>query len=169
MSVRITDKDNGAKALLERVSDLAKRNPVISVGIMDGGRGGREASQAHSAKAGSPTIRDIAEWNEFGTDLIPERSFIRAWFDEAESGLRVDLAKLTQSVVTGKRTADEVLEILGLRSVGQIQARISQGIPPENAPSTKKQKAASVDAETTPLIDTGVLRSSITYKVEDKG
>lgn len=157
MSVRITDTDRGAKALVARIYDLARRNPVITMGIHDA-----EGNAVHDAKSGA-TILDVATFNEFGTTRIPERSFLRAWFDGAEAGLRRDLVVLTQSVVAGKRTADQVLELLGLRSVGQIQARISQGIPPPNAESTIKKKGSS-----TPLIDTGVLRSSVTYQVKDK-
>ena len=153
MSVRITDTDRGAKALVVRIFDLAKRNPVITIGIHDA---------PHDAKSAA-TILDVATFNEFGTARIPERSFLRAWFDAAEAGLRRDLFVLTQAVVEGKRTADQVLELLGLRSVGQIQARISASIPPPNAPSTIKKKGSS-----TPLIDSGVLRSSVTYQVKDK-
>jgi hypothetical protein len=66
-----------------------------------------------------------------------------------------------RTVIEGKRTSDQVLEILGQRAVGQIQERIASGIAPANAPSTVAKKGSS-----TPLIDTGVLRSSITYQVK---
>lgn len=157
MSVTITDRDHGYKALLERVFELGRRKPVVTMGIH-----ADEGGKTHGKD--KATILDIATYNEFGTSRIPARSFVRAWFDESEARLRQDLYTLVQSVVAGKRTADQVLELLGLRGVGQIQARIARHISPENAPSTVKRKGSS-----TPLIDTGALRSSVTYKVEDKG
>ena len=42
------------------------------------------------------------------------------------------------------------------------EAEAATGIPPENAPSTIRRKRGS----TTPLIDTGVLRSSVSYRAE---
>ena len=69
-----------------------------------------------------------------------------------------------QSVIAGKRTKDEVLELLGQQCVGQIQERISEGIDPPNAPSTIRQKGSS-----TPLIDTGALRSAVNYRVNPGG
>ena len=105
------------------------------------------------------SVIDVAEWNEFGTATIPERSFIRAWFDEAEPQLRQDFAALMRTVAAGKRTRAEVLELMGQRMVGQVQARMSAGIPPPNKPATVRRKGSS-----TPLIDTGVLRSSVTYR-----
>lgn len=153
MGATIQDKDVGYAALVAAVYGLAKRKPRIHVGVLekDGGR----------AYPGGATVLQVAEWNEFGTDRIPSRSFIRAWFDENEASLRQDLTKLMQSVIRGARTPDQVLELLGLRCVGEIQQRIADGIPPANAPSTIARKGSS-----TPLIDTGILRSSISYRVE---
>ena len=166
MASHVTDTDQGAAAMLARIFDLAHRKPAITVGIHEA-----EGAEDHPVDGAEEavTIIAIAIANEFGTVdekgnvHTPERSFIRAWFDEAEAGLREDLVKLARSVVEGKRTADEILEILGLRAVGQIQSRIAQGIAPANAQSTIDRKGSS-----TPLVDQGILRSSITYEI-DKG
>ena len=154
MAARVTDIDRGYRALVERVFEAAKTKPVVRVGIheSDGDRDDRGAR-----------VIDIATWNEFGTDRIPARSFVRAWFDGAEGQLREDLVTLMQSVVSGKRTREQILEILGQVAVGGMQARIAQHIDPPNAASTVKRKGSS-----TPLIDTGALRSSITYDVKEE-
>jgi hypothetical protein len=154
MSSTVRDVDRGYKDLVARVFSAAQRSPQIDVGVLEG-----PGSQPDGD--GSIRIIEVAVFNEFGTATIPERSFIRAWFDENEAGLRQDLVKLMQSVIRGQRTADQVLELLGQRCVGQIQERMAAGIDPENAPSTIARKGSS-----TPLIDTGALRSSISYRVE---
>ena len=156
--VQITDEDHGYRATIARVFNLAAEKPSITVGIHED-----KGAEAHGDVL---TVLQIAIFNEFGTHdangkvLTPERSFIRAWFDEAEPSLRQDLVKLCASVIAGKRTRADILELLGSRMVGEIQQRIADGIEPENAKSTIKQKGSS-----TPLVDMGVLRSSVTYKV----
>ena len=52
------------------------------------------------------------------------------------------------------------LQRIGLWAQSEIQQRISDGIPPQNAPYTINKKGSS-----TPLVDTGQLRSSISFKV----
>lgn len=148
MGFHLKDTDHGWKARLKGL--LALKAPAhVDVGILE---------SAGVEKDGTSVI-DVAEWNEFGTATIPERSFIRAWFDEAEPQLRQDFAALMRTVAAGKRTRAEVLELMGQRMVGQVQARMAAGVPPPNAPSTVRRKGSS-----TPLIDTGVLRSSVTYR-----
>lgn len=151
MSAKVSDVDHGYKALLARLTGHA-RAPRVSIGILeaDGGK----------PHPGGVTVADVAAWAEFGTETEPERSFLRAWFDEHEHEVRADIAKLMRG---GKRTPAEVLEIIGLRAVGQIQQRIASSIPPPNAPSTIARKGSS-----TPLVDTGLLRSSISSKVEER-
>ncbi len=151
MTVRITDRDRGYDALFKRLNGPPKR---LSVGIL---------SESEGASDGSATVGDVATWNEFGTDTIPERSFIRAWADEKESENRELLRKIGQGVIKGTVTADVGLERAGAAMVGSIPGRISAGIAPPNAPSTIAQKRGS----TTTLVDEGILRSSISYKVED--
>jgi hypothetical protein len=148
-AVRIRDTDHGYARLVEAV--YAFGHPKILIGVLDGER-------PHGDD--QVTIQQIAEWMEFGTEHIPARSFIRAYFDENEDKLRADLKKLLPSVLLGKRTKQQVLEIIGQRAVAEIQARISAGIDPPNALSTIERKGSS-----TPLVDTGILRASVTYKV----
>lgn len=157
MAAQVQDVDKGYQKLVERVFAAALRKPVVTIGIH-----ASEGSASHGDAIGAAlTVLQIGIFNEFGTASIPERSFIRAWFDENEASIRKDLTILMRTVIEGKRASDQVLEILGQRAVGQIQERIASGIAPANAPSTVAKKGSS-----TPLIDTGVLRSSITYQVK---
>lgn len=152
MKVDVRDNDRG---YLDRLETLLRlREPAhIDVGIL-------EAAGAEPHGTGA-SVLDVGLYNEFGTDTIPERSFIRAWYDEAEGDLQHALTALMERVGSGKLTRAQALELLGQRMVGQVQSRMSEGLPPPNAPSTVRQKGSS-----TPLIDTGVLRSSISYRVE---
>lgn len=106
------------------------------------------------------TVEQVAAWNEFGThddkgkQLIPPRPFVRSviQFDEKKI---VNVAKrwLTQD-------PSSFFEELGTFIVNQIKLNITKKIFAPNAASTIKRKGSS-----TPLIDFGQLRSSITYKI----
>lgn len=102
----------------------------------------------------------IAASQEFGTDTIPERSFLRATLDEQDAAYREATADAIRGVLDGKRSAKVALERLGLRVVRDVQGRIRAGIDPALAPSTIAKKGSSK-----PLIDTGRLLRSITYQV----
>lgn len=147
------DTDNGYAALVKNVFKLGA--PKIAFGIF-----AEDAAQPADAD-GNVTILDIASWQEFGTEHIPERSFLRAWFDQNQERAVEVLRRLLQSVVEGKRTPDQALKLFGEWALGEIKQRIAQGIPPPNAESTVRQKGSS-----TPLIDTGQLRSSVTYGID---
>lgn len=148
----VKDQDKGYREFVRRFwPDGA---PKISVGI-------HEADGAAEHDGRSPMrVIDIAQIHEFGLGNVPERSFIRAWFDENEPRAREALMRLMTSVLEGKRQPDEALEAFALWVVGEIQARIAKGIDPPLDPRTVKRKGSSV-----PLIDTGQLRSSISYEI----
>jgi hypothetical protein len=151
VSVKITERDNGYKALLARF-DAPQGSVTIGV---------HEAEGSAPTEDGEATLLDVAMFNEFGTASIPPRSFIGAWSDENEETNRERLRLIGEAVVAGKLPSIEVgLERFGLLCVADVQERIAAGIPPENAPSTIEKKGSSA-----PLIDTGQLRSSITHQV----
>lgn len=156
-SAHIRDVDKGYDALVKRFYALDDA-PAIDVGVLEA-----EGSKDHEG-GGGVTVLDVAIWNEFGTEDIPERSFLRAWFDENVTKARELVRRLLENVVVGKRKLAEVPEVLGATFVGQIQKRISAGIAPENAPSTIAQKGSDK-----PLINKGQLRSSITHRARSRG
>lgn len=149
MSIRDTDK--GYKALIENVFGLAE--PEITVGIH-----AAEGSAEHNGS--KATIADVASFNEYGLG-VPERSFLRAWFDANLGKNKSLLASRLRQVIAGKITKDQALGQLGASFVSGIQKRISTHIDPPNADSTIARKGSS-----TPLIDTGTMRASITYEVK---
>lgn len=146
----VTIKDRGLRDLLKR---LKKQKWELTVGVH-----GPEGSVPAEGDT-DLTVLDVATINEFGIG-VPERSFIRDWADQNESSNNDKLIKIAFAVYKGKFTIEIGLNRLGLLFVGDIQRRISGGIPPPNAPATIAKKQSS-----TPLINFGQLRSSITYVI----
>lgn len=152
-SVSVTDQDRGLNTMLERL-DRAAFGAKLIVGLI-----GEESEATH--EGGELTIAEIGEIHEFGLG-VPRRSFIADWADENEEKHRAQIRKIAEQVMRGKiETWEQGLERLGSLYVAEVQKRIAVGIEPPLAPSTIARKGSSK-----PLIDTGALRSAITYKVE---
>jgi len=119
------------------------------------------------------SVVELATIHEFGAGNVPERSFIRSYFDAKEGELRELMLKvfrkLLRKIVKEGRAATreelfKVLNQLGAHCAGHIAARIAaREIKQDLKPATIERKGSS-----TALIDTGQLRSSITYAVELK-
>ncbi len=153
--VIIRDTDRGYKALTKRVFGF--KRPEWRVGLLAG-------TDADKPEQGGPaTVLEVGIYNEFGTDRIPPRSFIRAWFDEDADEIKRKIRVLTQRVVDGKASKDDVYPQLAKWCVERIKKRIDAGIAPPNAASTIKRKGDDV-----PLTETFQMYDAITYQIEDK-
>lgn len=148
MPVRLTDVDKGYKRALAALGPLGG----LSLGVQ-----GAKASSPHGP--GEPiSIGELAAIHELGLG-VPERSWLRSWIDENQRMIMDDCRRAMQQVILGKLTKEQALNVLGLKWVGAIQQRIADGqVTPALAKETVDRKGSSV-----PLIDTGVLRASITH------
>ena len=112
---------------------------------------------------GTP-VTNVAAFNEFGTERkgrqhVPERPFFRQSIAIAEDELPAVLRRSVdpKTMVVTRRVAGR----LGAAFQGIIQSRIVKLQEPQNAPSTKLRKGSG-----NPLLDTGQLLGSVTYRVE---
>jgi len=105
-------------------------------------------------------LSDIAFFNEYGTVNIPERPFMRGWFDSDLQRIKKFAQKLYEKVADGKMTAEKALKTLGQWGQDEIRKSILKLKSPPNAPSTIRQKGSS-----NPLIDTGQMMNSIHHTV----
>lgn len=111
---------------------------------------------------GTP-VAAVAAWNEFGTSRIPERPFFRNAIVGADKELMPVLKK-------GIDPRDMALDHITAAKLGLVmQARVQRSITdlssPPNAPSTTAPRPLG-KGSSNPLIDTGFMRQSTTYKVE---
>jgi hypothetical protein len=100
-------------------------------------------------------------YNEFGTDKIPERSFIRAGFDTEKNNISNDMIKIAERIISGQMKVKTGLNLLGDSTKGRIQEFAIDLRDPPNAQSTIDAKGSS-----NPLVDTGQMIGSIDYKVK---
>lgn len=158
----VQDVDKGAKELLKTV----KARPSVRVGVI--GSLAEEPKTTSDEEEdedeyGDLTVAAVAVFHEFGFG-VPQRSFIAGYVDENEADVMINVKKVAKRMLLDGMSAKTAMGLLGAYIQGQIQERIAEGIPPDLDDRTIKRKGSDK-----PLIDTGQLRSSITYEVEKHG
>lgn len=158
-----------------RVNDLLKvleafENTKIEIGIL--------------SSAGEKMLM-IANVNEFGISIdvtpkmrgylhsigihlkktttqihIPERSFIRAGYEASKKDFQQKFSGLLQKVILGEMSVDSFFDFCGEYCVGKIREFLVDLRTPPNHPITAERKKSS-----NPLIDTGHLKDSISYRI----
>lgn len=153
----VYERDNGAEALLRTLHDFGRRGDKrrLDVGVV-----GRDAAKEESPGV---TVADVATWAEYGLGQ-PQRSWLRGWIDENEAEIDKRIGIELRKVIEGKQDPRRAMLRIGVWMVGEIQTRIANGIQPPNAASTIARKGSS-----TPLIDEGLFRTSITSRVVNDG
>jgi hypothetical protein len=147
---KLTDKGKG---------ELAKRGKSYAqsgrIGIQ-----GSKASAPHGQGKGQ-TIGEIAAEHELGLG-VPQRSFLRVFCDQNDKEIRTWLKAAALKIELGASTPDREVGLICARIQAGVQEFIANGqVEPPNAPATIARKKSS-----TPLIDTGQLRSAITWELE---
>lgn len=91
---------------------------------------------------------------------IPERSYMRSSWDESAGELERLTTQLLRQVLTLRLSPAQMYERIGVWLVGRIQRQIRTLSEPPLHPMTVERKGSS-----NPLVDTGRLIQSITYRV----
>ena len=163
VKVQITDKTSVKDWKRVFGSDKAS----VKIGVL--------GPNAESKPEGSKiSVAEIAAIHEFGLGGMPERSFLRSYFDANMADLLDKTKKLMARVISaavhsGKAlpegTQRQILATIGEYAKAKIQERIANNeIKPPTSEKTNARKGSSVT-----LIDSGQLRSSVSYEVDLEG
>lgn len=106
---------------------------------------------------------DIAMFNELGTIHIPSRPFLRDSVDANADQINSFLQSTKKELLRGG-SAEDVLKKIGVFQKGLIQEQIVKGSFAPNSEATIRRKGSD-----TPLVDTGRMRQSINYVIQQKG
>lgn len=163
-SVQIEDKD---KANWEKLmKELKVGAAFVTVGVHEG------AGNYTKGKS-PPSVAEVALWNEFGTERIPERSFLRSTVDENLSRVEGWFAQAYDSIIgsianggDGKAAMFKALQKIGIQVQFLIQNKIKSNVPPPSSKATiaAKERAHSTHPNHT-LMDTELLLRSISNEV----
>jgi hypothetical protein len=174
MHVEVTGGDlPGLRALLER---MQQENRSVLVGVPAG-----------KEEADGTSLALVAATNEFGSpeQNIPERSFLRGGIHDGAAKLRAVNVDSCKKILLGGMTVVQAVNKLGVIAVGEVKRKIVQGPFEALAPSTIARRKAKIGGKRIaahkakleaglspgllfrPLVDTGQLRQSITYQLEN--
>ena len=142
-NIKVKIDDSKMKKIFNELKTLQRAYTII--GIQEG-----------NPVVDGELLSQIAFWNEFGTKNIPERSFMRAWFDTNISTIQQRARYLYGKVLDGKMNARTALSTLGQWMQDRIRKSILEFTTPPNAPMTIRRKGSSH-----PLIDTKQMLNSI--------
>lgn len=106
---------------------------------------------------------DIAMFNELGTVNIPSRPFLRDSVDANADQINNFLQSMKKQLLASG-SAEDVLKKIGVFQKGLVQEQIVKGDFAPNSPETIRRKGSD-----TPLVDTGRMRQSINYVIQQKG
>lgn len=106
-------------------------------------------------------LLSIAVWNEFGTEKIPARPFLRKTFLKKKSVWLDYSESLVNQILDGKLNRKNALKLMGERMRDDIKKTMVDLKTPKNAPSTIKKKGFD-----DPLIDTKKLLNAVEYRVK---
>lgn len=106
------------------------------------------------------SVQDVAFDNEFGTDTIPERSFLRSAMRENRQNIQNMLEASVKNVLLKGASVKTELSKLGLFGQSIVRRKILSNIPPPNAASTLARKNG-----TRTLVDTRHLVQQIAWEV----
>lgn len=149
--IRTKETDYGFKGIIKELRKLEKK-PYVKIGYPE------KKSSTNADKEGNEfvTVLDVALWHEFGTVNMPERSFVRASFDQNQKKYEELNRKLLIKIYSGNMTVEKALDILGLTIENDIKTFIKSG---EVSPESFR----AINEGGVTLIDTAQLLNSITY------
>lgn len=155
MSAKVSIVDRGLGKLRDDLKTL--RRLVIHAGLQP-----PESEKPHGDSG--KTVGFIAGAMEYGTPTIPARPFLRHTHEVAADRNRDRLRKAVSDVVDGRAEPEDAMAVVGKAFAAEIVDTIdrSQEWAKPLAASTVRAKGHSV-----PLIETQLMRDSVTYTVVD--
>lgn len=157
-------KRDGLPELLRNLKRLEMKTVLVGVPADESER--KEVSQDEMNNA---TLLYI---HEHGSPLnnIPARPSLDPGIKNGKDRIIKYFRKAAEDMLISgdQRKVDQSLHSAGMVAQNSIRAVINSGVPPELAESTLAARRRRGRTGTKPLIDTGQLRNSITYVLEEK-
>ena len=150
----IKSKISGVNELKNELDKIIKKldAPMVTVGIHE---------DAADPPEGEINMATLGAVHEFGNDHNPARPWLEPGFESGLKDYEEIMAEGIDAAVTEGVDIIKSLNQVGVLAVGKVQEFITNSKAPANKPATIKKKGSS-----NPLIDQGLMRSSVNYKVQ---
>jgi HK97 gp10 family phage protein len=147
MTAKVTRKGKGLADIVKRMEDRA-----ITVGVHD---------DTGSYPDGE-SVAQVAAWNEYGTEDIPERPFLRSTMAKRRKKYTIIMGTIAAAAVEGKASIKAGMARLGELVRSDVRNAIVNWSEPGNSPATIRKKGRD-----DPLVDTRRMLTSVEYKHAD--
>lgn len=165
VTANIKEVDKGYNRLKQTLSKLNRGQNSVDVGLFGEGKVKETAKSSKAKSITAPELVIIGATHEFGSPQknIPERSYLRATLQEHKDEVTALFSQRVPELLLKGEDVKKFLDKIGVWFTGLVQKKIVTG-------PFKKLKQKTIDAKgsSKPLIDTGRLRQSITYRVVTK-
>lgn len=146
----VFDIDKGLSKIIRELKQATSL--VVEVGV-----------QAGELADDGTDLAVVAAYNEYGTEHIPSRPFMRESFDQNVGELDKFMQDVGDRIIIRRISALQGLNLVGKKMKGIIQKKIVDGPWVLNTVQTVLRKGSD-----RPLIDTGRLQQSIGHVVKPK-
>lgn len=155
ISSRTSRTDKGAKRIHRIIKKLSGRvHPYVKAGFP------YENSASRKSHGVRKTVIDVALQHEYGTNKLPERSFMGASFSREKKKYKKLSVKFINDLAKNKTSLQKIFDTMGLKIVSDVKNFIRRKqVRPLSRRVEKKGG--------TTLYDTGQMVNSITYKIKD--
>ena len=151
MAIKVTDRRTRAGKAFE-LSLLKKSKQKVYVGIP-----GDSAPYPDGT-----SVADVAAINEFGAGRVPARPFLIPTINENFKKYTKIAKSPLRKYIVQEESLERILSFIGAAARNDVVRKINTLSEPPNAPLTIALKGSD-----NPLIDTGHMRSSVTWEIED--
>ena len=145
---------SGVNDLKNELNKIVKdlEAPMVTVGIHE---------DAIDPPEGEINMATLGAVHEFGNDHNPARPWLEPGFESGLQDYEEIMAEGIDAAVTEGVDITKSLNQVGVLAVGRVQEYMTNLKVPSNKPATIKKKGSS-----NPLIDEGLMRSSVNYKLQ---
>jgi hypothetical protein len=161
-----TRRDGALDELLRYLRNANKASRDVYIGVHADDAERKSAADDNEAP---PNNAVVAASHEFGIG-VPERSFLRSTIRGNYGEYRSLFAsELRRNLRFAYADAERPYHVVGNKAVADVRAALTRGIEPELSEETLERRRQKGFPGTTPLIETGQLKSSIAYSVGKPG
>lgn len=153
MSASMLDKNTLWRQIRRARSRMTEMEVVV--GIQEGVK----------SDDGNAMVAEYAAMNEYGTEKIPSRPFMRTAFDNNTEKIFQSFYRQRVAMDEGKITQEQALNRVGLK----LQAIVKNTIVSEPWTPNKQSTIDAKGEGKPPLIDSSTMLKSITYTVQPYG
>ena len=155
-SGNVTVRDMGWNRIKGNIRDLDGKGVKVGIVARDANKKGAD---------GDTDVIDYAMFQEFGTEHIPSRPFMRRAADTGEPKFHKAARAIAKEMVMGRVNVDQAVGSIGQWFVQHIQGtirRASTWAVPLSPTTVRKKKS------TAPLIDHAVMVNTISWERDDR-